>query len=203
VAAFALLAATFIILSNRVFVNFWTDGKIVWALEGDIWLGILLLASMTTRALQGAFGMSGDLSKIRFLPLLEGSLFVMLTFFCGRHFHWTGIFASALLSHLVVSLAPTLWKVQSSFPSTNFWGRFGIYTFLAAVWCLISSVVSLVGVPQKSLWATAAVVVGWVLFSAFWALFLIFSKEDRSYVKSSVARLSGFQDHRTDGPKQA
>lgn len=203
VAAFALVAATFIILSNRVFVNFWTHGKVNWALEGDIWLGILLIASMTTRALQGAFGMSGDLSKIRFFPLMEGSLFVMLAFFGGHHFHWTGIFASALLSHLLVSLIPTVGRVRASFPSAHFGGRLGIYTFLAAVWCLLSSVISLIGVPQKSLWATAAVVVGWALFSAFWALFLMFSREDRNYVKSSVARLFGFHNRRAGGPEQA
>jgi O-antigen/teichoic acid export membrane protein len=192
VAAFALIAATAIILSNRLFVNIWTNGKVSWDLEGDIWLGVLLLASMATRALQGAFGMSGDLSKIRFLPLMEGSVFVILALLLGHRFHWTGIFASALLSHLVVSLAPTLWKVQSSFPSANFGGRLVIYIPLTAVWFLISSAVSMIEVPQKSLWATAAVVVGCILASAFWALFLILSTEDRTYVKESAARLLRF-----------
>ena len=192
VAAFALIAATAIILSNRLFVNIWTNGKVSWDLEGDIWLGVLLLASMATRALQGAFGMSGDLSKIRFLPLMEGSVFVILALLLGHRFHWTGIFASALLSHLVVSLAPTLWKVQSSFPSANFGGRLVIYIPLTVVWFLISSAVSMIEVPQKSLWATAAVVVGCILASAFWALFLILSTEDRTYVKESAARLLRF-----------
>lgn len=192
VAAFALIAATAIIVSNRLFVNIWTNGKVSWDCEGDIWLGVLLLASMATRALQGAFGMSGDLSKVRFLPLMEGSVFVILALLLGHRFYWAGIFASALLSHLVVSLAPTLWKVQSSFPSANFGGRLAIYILLTAVWFLISSAVSMIGVPQRSLWATAAVVIGCILFSAFWALFLIFSREDRNYVKESVARLLRF-----------
>ena len=189
ISVLTLVATTAMILANRLFVDVWTRGKIVWNSGGDICLGILLLLSMLTRALQGSFGMSGDYSKIRFLPLTEGVLFIILALAAGGRFGLTGILASAFVSQLLISLFPTILKVRQEFPSREFWSRFACFTTAAAGWCLVTSIFSIQIDPQTCSRVSLVFIFGWIILSFFVAGPLVLSPEDRRYFKRTIISL--------------
>jgi len=107
--------------ANRIFVSFWTHDLIHWTPIGDALLGALLITTVATRCLQGSFGMSGDVSKVRFLSLGEGILFIGLSLAGGVKFGLHGILAFSLLSQIAVSLIGAGIRTGQSFPWPFFW----------------------------------------------------------------------------------
>lgn len=89
---------------NRAFVFFWTHGKIEWSSFGDVLLGAILISTAASRCFQGAFGMTGELHRVRFLPLAEGTVLIVGSFALGGKGGIEGILSVILLANLFVSL---------------------------------------------------------------------------------------------------
>lgn len=94
---------------NRWLVYFWTSHKIVFSVLNDVWLGLLLIATVLSRCFVGYFGMIGDLAKVRLLPFFEGMLFVATAWIGAKIFGLTGVLGAALLSNLATTFLPTLF----------------------------------------------------------------------------------------------
>lgn len=141
----ATLLGISLMSGNREFVFLWTHGSITWGRAADILLASLLIATVTSRCFQGAFGMSADLAKVRYLPLAEGSLFIILAVAFRGTGGMEGVLALSLACQLVVGLGGSSMRVISSYPYKPFWRR--------APWCitgifLILSILSIELIPQ-------------------------------------------------------
>lgn len=184
--ALTILAATTLMLGNRSFVSFWTQGRIQWSVSGDILVGILLVSSVVTRCLQGAFGVSGDLSRIRFLPLMEGGAFILFCFWGRNHLSLSRFLFAALAANLVASFLPTIAKTHASFPLKAFWGRFFLTLVSFTAWALLCAFLNrLIPCPNP---LPAIVFIGGSLASVFWVRWTLLSPSDRDYFQLALIR---------------
>lgn len=102
--------------TNREFVSIWTHGKVHWGSLGDVLLGAILISSVASRCFQGLFGITGDLSRIRYLSLVEGVLFIICTWTLRGRGNIEGILFAALVTNFLVSLLLGGWQAARAFP---------------------------------------------------------------------------------------
>ena len=184
--ALSLVAGTIVMLGNRPLVSAWTQGKIPWSGSGDVWIGSLLIFTVATRCLQGAFGVSGDLSRIRLLPLLEGGAFIAIALLWGRGRDVPAILAASLLAHLLVSFFPTLRQTRLAFPCPDFWKKIPIHLAWFAAWIFLCATVTRANASCGFFPVVLASILLGTLGSVAWTSCLLLSGADRNYFKQAV-----------------
>jgi O-antigen/teichoic acid export membrane protein len=132
--AMAVTLGILIMGINRQFVSLWTNGKIEWSLSGDLFMGAILIFTVASRCFQGAFGMTGDLARVRYLSLAEGMFLVIATLALGGRGGIMGILAVVLLSNILISFLGGGLQVARTIPGRLFWEN--IVWFLLAP-CLL------------------------------------------------------------------
>lgn len=120
VTAISITFATLIGLTlmgvNRAFVSIWTHGKVQWGFLGDALIGTVLIFTVASRCFQGLFGITGELTRIRYLSLVEGMIFIILTWALQGRGGLEGVVASALLANFTVSFLGGRWQVVKALP---------------------------------------------------------------------------------------
>lgn len=106
-------------LFNSSFLNFWTAGKISWSSPNDYLLGVVVLASCSSRFLIGLASLGKDVHKVKYVCLLEGLVFVLLSFALAGRFGLSGILISSIISGISVNLVSSIY-INSSSLSVSF-----------------------------------------------------------------------------------
>jgi hypothetical protein len=119
--ATATILATALMGANRTFVFFWTHGRVEWSQTANMFLTFLLVSTTGTRCFQGAFGMAADFSKIKWLPLVEGALFLGVSLFCITTLSLNKLLLIALACQVLASLFPSAAQAFFTFPNDSFW----------------------------------------------------------------------------------
>jgi len=101
--ALATFAGVVLMATNREFIAHWTHGKVEWNMVGDTLIGALLISNVASRCFQGVFGMTGDLTKVRYLSLVEGVFFVSSVLLLNGRGGVCGILGAALAINFLVS----------------------------------------------------------------------------------------------------
>lgn len=150
---------------NREFVSLWTHGKVEWNFLGDALIGAILVSTVASRCFQGAFGMTGDLGRVRYLSLAEGIFLVIAALALGGRGGIAGVLGVVLLSNILFSFMGGGLQVVRAIPGRLFWEKtvcFLIAPYLlgvAACWWAGSFFVS----PLTQILAT----IGWVSMTGF------------------------------------
>jgi len=119
--AMAVILGILIMGINREFISIWTNGKVEWTLSGDLFMGAILISTVSSRCFQGAFGMTGDLTRVRYLSLAEGIFLVIATLALGWRGGITGVLGIVLLSNILISLTGAGLQVARTIPGRLFW----------------------------------------------------------------------------------
>ncbi|MEX1048182.1 MAG: lipopolysaccharide biosynthesis protein [Akkermansiaceae bacterium] len=90
---------------NSAFIAVWTSGKVTWSIQGDLLLGLMVLATSLSRSFISVFGVTKNLKAIRVLYFIEGIVFVPSAVLAARWFGVEGVIAASLLVHLLVTFA--------------------------------------------------------------------------------------------------
>ena len=132
--AASLIPATFLGIflmgTNREFVSLWTHGKVEWNFLGDALIGAILVSTVASRCFQGAFGMTGDLGRVRYLALAEGIFLVITTLALGGRGGIAGILGIVLLSNILFSFMGGGLQVARTIPGRIFWQKI-VWSLLA------------------------------------------------------------------------
>lgn len=130
--ALALTLGILLMGSNRIFVSVWTQGKVEWSSWGDLLIGAVLISTVASRCFQGAFGMTGELIKIRHLSMLEGILLVLCSLALKGWGGVLGILGVVLLVNIFISLIGGGVQVARAIPAG--FGGPKIVVFVLAVY---------------------------------------------------------------------
>ncbi|MDX6767756.1 MAG: oligosaccharide flippase family protein [Candidatus Methylacidiphilales bacterium] len=106
--ALSAVGGSCLAMGNRSLISLWTSGAVSWTWGGDVFLAALILVIGVSRCFVGVFGIVGQLQPVRYLYLLEGSVFVLLAILAGRGFGLWGILVAMLLAHL----STTAWNAM-------------------------------------------------------------------------------------------
>lgn len=163
--ALATALGIFLVGANREFVSLWTHGKVEWNFLGDALIGAILISTVASRCLQGAFGMTGDLARVRYLSLAEGIFLIIATLALGGRGGMAGVLGVVLLSNILISLMGGGLQVARAIPARLFWEKvvwFLLAPYLLGVtvcWWAAGFFVS----PLSQMLAT----MGWTIVSGF------------------------------------
>lgn len=137
--ALAAALGIFLVAANRGFVSVWTQGKVEWNYWGDLLIGGILISTVASRCFQGAFGMTGNLAKVCYLPFVEGMLFFVCTLALGGLGGVNGILGIVLLANILISMMGGGLLVARTVSGRFFWqntiSRLLAPYFLAAFFC--------------------------------------------------------------------
>lgn len=78
-AVVAVAASGAIALMNGAFVELWTSGKITWNPWNNLLLGCVLFSTAVTRCHTGLVGITKQIRGMKYINLLEGGAFVLLS----------------------------------------------------------------------------------------------------------------------------
>lgn len=89
-------------LFNQPFISLWTQGKVSWNIFNNLLLGILLLTTTTIRCHTGLCGITKDVRGMKFIYLTEGIAFLVLGYFLGRVWGFSGILISSIFCNVAI-----------------------------------------------------------------------------------------------------
>jgi O-antigen/teichoic acid export membrane protein len=93
---------------NSAFIAVWTGGKIIWSVQGDLLLGLMVLLTSLSRCFISMFGVTKNLKSVRVLYFVEGLVFVPSAILAARWFGVEGVVAASLVVHLLVTFAASV-----------------------------------------------------------------------------------------------
>jgi O-antigen/teichoic acid export membrane protein len=114
-ASLGLLCGTLFALNNSAFVQVWTAGKIQWPMINNVLLGAYFLAGTLQKAHSYLIGATKELHFLRFIYLVEGSVFIGLNLLFRRQESMTLMLGLSLLCILSFSLPYSLFRTRHYF----------------------------------------------------------------------------------------
>jgi O-antigen/teichoic acid export membrane protein len=99
----ALTTAIGIALLNGPFIVIWTSGKIHWDASNNLLLGILAFTTAVTRCHAGLTGISKHIGGMKYVYLVEGTVFVIMAYGLSRHFGFAGVLISSITCNLIIT----------------------------------------------------------------------------------------------------
>jgi O-antigen/teichoic acid export membrane protein len=114
-ASTSLLCGSLFAGANGAFVWFWTSGKISWPPINDVLLGLWFFARSIMRVHTGLVGISKDLRFLRFIYLIEGTVFIGLNLLAHSIESTTLMLTLSLISTLTFSLPYGLYRTREYF----------------------------------------------------------------------------------------
>lgn len=105
----------------------WQD---FWNANYDLCLALFLIFNALTRWQVGIFGVLADYSKLKYIYLVEGGLFVLIATPFAFHFGIGGLLLSSLLIHVFLTYFFSFYYFRKSFP--------GLHTFRLAFFLSLS-----------------------------------------------------------------
>jgi O-antigen/teichoic acid export membrane protein len=110
VAAGAVLAAC-----NYSFIQLWTHGKISWLPINNLLLALWLVVGTIMRAHILLIVTTKRFRFLRYIFLIEGSLFITLNVLFHNEAGFTGMLAFSILCTLMLSLSYGIWRTENYF----------------------------------------------------------------------------------------
>lgn len=181
-------------LSNRSFVELWTNGRLSWPQVNDALMAMLFICSSLTRCLLLWVGATKKIGGVRWIYICEGATFVGAAWLLAPYFSFAGIIVAAIVCDLLWAGGYGLFRTSNFFDAR--WKTI-LVRWLAPTWRL-TAVLLPVGallLSQSSRWPTlvefsvASVGFGSAALVAFWffGLSLTFRNELRKRLQSRVS----------------
>lgn len=114
-ASLGLLCGALFALNNSAFVQVWTVGKIQWPMINNVLLGAYFLAGTLQKAHSYLIGATKELHFLRFIYLVEGSVFIGLNLLFSQYESMTLMLGLSLLCILSFSLPYSLFRTRHYF----------------------------------------------------------------------------------------
>ena len=99
-AVMAVVASGAIAFMNGAFVEVWTSGKITWNAWNNLLLGCVLFSTAVNRCHIGLVGITKQIRGMKYINLLEGSLFVLFSLLLVPTTGLAGLLIAALVCNL-------------------------------------------------------------------------------------------------------
>lgn len=91
------------IACNGPFLHFWTQGRISWNPLNDVFMGVMILVFSITRCHTAMFGLEKKIGMGRFVPLVEGCIFIAFSFFAAPRWGFSGVLVGAIVANILLS----------------------------------------------------------------------------------------------------
>ena len=114
-AGLSVVCGTVFAAANGAFVWIWSAGKISWPPINDVLLGLWLVVCSVMRVHTGFATITKDLRFLRFIYLIEGSVFIGLNLLAHRIESMTLMLIFSLASTLMFTLPYGLWRTRKYF----------------------------------------------------------------------------------------
>jgi O-antigen/teichoic acid export membrane protein len=101
--AMSSVGAVAIAAGNSAFISLWTGGKVIWSIQGDIILGLMVLTTSLSRSFMAVFGITKNFKPVRIIYFIEGIVFVPTAILSAHWFGVEGVLAASLVIHLLVT----------------------------------------------------------------------------------------------------
>jgi O-antigen/teichoic acid export membrane protein len=108
------LAAAFVVC-NQSFVALWTQGKFGWPRGYDVLAAAIFLASVLSRIHIGLTGQTKLFHAARYIYLLEGAFFILLSLIVVPQFGIAGMMSASLASVVAFSGGYGIWRTSQQF----------------------------------------------------------------------------------------
>lgn len=102
-AVIAMVASSGIALMNGPFIDIWTAGRVAWPPWNDYLLACVLFSAAVTRCHTGLVGITKQIRGMKFIYLIEGVSFVLLSVLLLPALEFTGLLISALICNIVIT----------------------------------------------------------------------------------------------------
>jgi O-antigen/teichoic acid export membrane protein len=96
-AVLAVFVSGAIALLNGAFVELWTSGKITWDPWNNLLLGCVLFSTAVARCHTGLVGITKQIRGMKYINLLEGAAFIILSLFLVPDLGMAGLLVATLL----------------------------------------------------------------------------------------------------------
>ena len=104
--------------TNSLFILIWTHSKIVWSMENDCLLGILMIISSVVHCHNYFILNTRKIAMLPYVYLLEGSVFVALSIFLVRWGGITAIIVCSIVCSIIFSGSYGVFRVSRYFTTT-------------------------------------------------------------------------------------
>ena len=102
-AMMAVAASAGIALMNGAFVEIWTSGIITWNPWNDLLLACLLFSTAINRCHTSLVGISKQIKGMKYIYLLEGLIFVLMSVLLIPIMNFSGLLIAALLCNILLT----------------------------------------------------------------------------------------------------
>jgi len=114
-AGLSLVGGTIFAVANGPFVAVWSLGKFSWPPINNILLGLWFIGCSIMRVYNGLIGVTKDLHFLRYIYLVEGSVFIGLNLLAYRMESMTLMLLLSLVSTLTFTLPYGMWRTRKYF----------------------------------------------------------------------------------------
>jgi O-antigen/teichoic acid export membrane protein len=114
-AIMASVVGAGIALMNGSFVELWTSGKVTWSPWNNYLLACVLFVTTVTRCHTGLSGITKDISGMKYVYLIEGIVFVSVSFWIVPSLGFIGLLTSALLCNVAITGAYGVCRTSAFF----------------------------------------------------------------------------------------
>jgi O-antigen/teichoic acid export membrane protein len=102
-AVLAVFLSAAIALLNGAFVELWTSGKITWNPWNNLLLGCVLFSTAVIRCHTGLVGITKQIRGMKYINLLEGAVFIILSLFLVPVLGMAGLLVGTLVCNAGVA----------------------------------------------------------------------------------------------------
>lgn len=181
-----------IALMNGSFVELWTLGKVTWSPWNNYLLACVLFVTTVTRCHIGLSGITKDINGMKYVYLIEGLIFVSVSFFIVPSFGFIGLLTTALLCNLGITGTYGVYRTGAFFRIPRL-EVFGWVARSAGFLILTAGLFSLLFIPYFSALDTKlqlcleVIIFGMIALPLAW--FISTNKELRIEIKLIVCNL--------------
>jgi hypothetical protein len=101
--------------ANQTFVQIWTGGKAGWAVANDVLLAVLMVITASARCHVGLVGQAKDFRFLRYLYLVEGVWFILLSLLFLKSYGISAMILAAISGTLLFSFPYGTWRTARCF----------------------------------------------------------------------------------------
>ena len=101
--------------TNTLFISVWTHGKIAWSVENDCFLALLMITASIVHSHNYFILNTRKIEMVPYVYLLEGSVFVALSFLLVRWGGLLAIIASSIICNIIFSGSYGVFRVSRYF----------------------------------------------------------------------------------------
>lgn len=117
-SSLSVWTAAMFVYGNQAFMQWWTQGKIGWSPINDFLLAVYFILTMTLRYHTGLAGLTKQFRFLRYMYLVEGTLFVTVACLVLKPWGITAMLLASVLTTLAVSFPYGVFRSAEFFKTT-------------------------------------------------------------------------------------